>query len=398
MAISVEQAILRMLEHTPILNSEQVPREEAVGRSLAQNLYARYPQPPFDRSPLDGYAVRGEDLVGAAPASPAVLQVVDKLYAGSVANIPVKPGQAVRLMTGSMIPIGADCVVKQEDTDEGEAVVNVFRPVSSGSNICWEGEEYQAGDLLLPGGQRVDAAAVAVAAGAGYRMLTVRRRMKAVILSTGDELQHPGEDLYPGRIYDSNAAYLRVCLQQLGAKVLAVHSVGDDVDRIAAAIERYAGTADLILTTGGVSVGQKDLLESAILQTGGEVLFHGLAMKPGMPTMLSIKEETLILSLSGNPFSAAVPFFLMVRPMLARMIQDTALEPHWITARAATPFRKSSPTRRFIRGTCLGDAVAIPDKQANGQMRSMIGCNCLIDIPAGSGPVQVGDLLKVLTL
>lgn len=398
MAISVEQAILRMLEHTPILNSEQVPLEEAVGRSLAQNLYARYPQPPFDRSPLDGYAVRGEDLVGAAPASPAVLQVVDKLYAGSVANIPVKPGQAVRLMTGSMIPIGADCVVKQEDTDEGEAVVNVFRPVSSGSNICWEGEEYQAGDLLLPGGQRVDAAAVAVAAGAGYRMLTVRRRMKAVILSAGDELQHPGEDLYPGRIYDSNAAYLRVCLQQLGAMVLAVHSVGDDVDRIAAAIERYAGTADLILTTGGVSVGQKDLLESAILQTGGEVLFHGLAMKPGMPTMLSIKEETLILSLSGNPFSAAVPFFLMVRPMLARMIQDTALEPHWITARAATPFRKSSPTRRFIRGTCLGDAVAIPDKQANGQMCSMIGCNCLIDIPAGSGPVQVGDLLKVLTL
>lgn len=213
MVISVEQAILRMLEHTPILNSEQAPLEEAVGRSLAQNLYARYPQPPFDRSPLDGYAVRGEDLVGAAPASPAVLQVVDKLYAGSVANIPVKPGQAVRLMTGSMIPIGADCVVKQEDTDEGEAVVNVFRPVSSGSNICWEGEEYQAGDLLLPGGQRVDAAAVAVAAGAGYRMLAVRRRMKAVILSTGDELQHPGEDLYPGRIYDSNAAYLRVCLQ-----------------------------------------------------------------------------------------------------------------------------------------------------------------------------------------
>lgn len=145
MAISVEQAILRMLEHTPILNSEQVPLEEAVGRSLAQNLYARYPQPPFDRSPLDGYAVRGEDLVGAAPASPAVLQVVDKLYAGSVANIPVKPGQAVRLMTGSMIPIGADCVVKQEDTDEGEAVVNVFRPVSSGSNICWEGGRISGG-------------------------------------------------------------------------------------------------------------------------------------------------------------------------------------------------------------------------------------------------------------
>lgn len=236
----------------------------------------------------------------------------------------------------------------------------------------------------------MDAAAVAVAAGAGYRMLTVRRRMKAVILSTGDELQHPGEDLYPGRIYDSNAAYLRVCLQQLGAKVLAVHSVGDDVDRIAAAIERYAGTADLILTTGGVSVGQKDLLESAILQTGGEVLFHGLAMKPGMPTMLSIKEETLILSLSGNPFSAAVPFFLMGSAHVGPHDSGYCVGTPLVTARAATPFRKSSPTRRFIRETCLGDAVAIPDKQANGQMRSMIGCNCLIDIPAGSGPVPGG--------
>ena len=139
MAISVEQAIQCMLERTPVLSSEQVTLERALGRSLAQNLYARYSQPPFDRSPLDGYAVRAEDLVGAAPDTPVILQVVDKLYAGSVANVSVGPGQAVRLMTGSMIPLGADCVIMQEDTDGGEEEVRIFRSVSADSNICWEG-------------------------------------------------------------------------------------------------------------------------------------------------------------------------------------------------------------------------------------------------------------------
>ena len=184
------------------------------------------------------------------------------------------------------------------------------------------------------------------------------RQVKAVILSTGDELQQPGEDLYPGKVYDSNAAYLQACLQQMGAEILEVRSVKDDTGRIAAAIDQYTGAADLILTTGGVSVGQKDLMERAVLQSGGEMLFHGLAMKPGMPTMLSVKEGTLILSLSGNPFSAAVPFFLLVRPMLSRMAQNPAWEPRWITARAATPFDKRSPTRRFLRRTCLAEEVA----------------------------------------
>lgn len=341
---------------------------------------------------------RAEDIAGASPDTPVTLQVVDKLYAGSVANVPVNPGQAVRLMTGSMIPLGADCVIMQESTDEGETEVRVYKSIPAGRNICWKGEEYQQGELLLPDGQRIDAAAIAVAAGAGCRTLTVRRQVKAVILSTGDELQQPGEDLYPGKVYDSNAAYLQACLQQMGAEILEVRSVKDDTGRIAAAIDQYTGAADLILTTGGVSVGQKDLMERAVLQSGGEMLFHGLAMKPGMPTMLSVKEGTLILSLSGNPFSAAVPFFLLVRPMLARMAQNPAWEPRWITARAATPFDKRSPSRRFLRGTCLAEEVAIPQKQANGQMRSMIGCNCLLDIPAGSGPVRVGDLLKVLLL
>lgn len=398
MAISLEQALRYTLERTPILERTELPLAEALGCGLAQNLYARYAQPPFDRAPLDGYAVRGADLAAAAPDAPVTLRVVDKLYAGDVSGISAGPGQAVRLMTGSMLPPGADCVVRQEDTDEGETQVRVFRRVPVGGNICRAGEEYRAGELLLSAGQYLDAAAVAVAAGAGYAALPVRRRMRAAVLVTGDELRQPGETLSPGKIYDSNGAYLRVCLQQMGVEVLNVRAVGDDTDRIAAEIGRYRGRADLLLTTGGVSVGQKDLMEAAVLRTGGQVVFHGLDMKPGMPTMLSEIDGMLILSLSGNPFSAAVPFFLLVRPMLAQMTQNPVWKPRWRTVRAATPFEKDSAIRRFLRGTCTVDEVRIPAKQANGQMRSMIGCNCLIDIPAGSGPIRAGDLVRVLPL
>ena len=398
MSISVEQAIHYMLELTPTLGIEQVPLEETLGRNLAEDLYAQYAQPPFDRSPLDGYAVRASDLTTATPTAPVTLCVVDKLYAGSVTGVSVKAGQAVRLMTGSMIPDGADCVIRQEDTDFGNRVVRIFQCVSAGSNVCRQGEEYRAGGLLLSKGQKIDAATIAVAAGAGYRTLPVRRKVKAVILSTGDELQQPGEPLHPGQVYDSNGIYLKVCLQQMGTDVLDIRSVGDNVGRIAAAISHYVGVADLILTTGGVSVGEKDLMETAVLQIGGRIIFHGLSMKPGMPTMLSEKNGTLILSLSGNPFSAAVPFLLLVRPMLARMLQDPAWGPHWIIKRAVTSFEKSSPTRRFLRGIYSADGVVIPSKQANSQMCSMVGCNCLIDLPAGSSPVQVGDALRTLAM
>ena len=397
MSITVEKAISLALAHTAVLPETQVPLMEALGRVLTSQVRAPMEQPPFDRSPLDGYALRAADAADASTEHPAVLQVVDKLYAGQSSGVSVQPGQAVRLMTGAMIPEGADCVIRQEDTDLGENTVQIFRGVSAGSNYCRRGEEYSVGDKLLSAGQKVDAAAVAVAAGAGIQQLPVHRQVRAAVISTGDEICQPGQLLAPGKIYDSNTAYLAARLGQLGVSVQEVLSAGDNVSCIAETMERCAG-CDLILTTGGVSVGQKDLLEAAAETFGARVIFHGIAMKPGMPTLLAKRGKTLILGLSGNPFSAAVPFELLLRPMLAKMTGDPALDLRRVRAGAANGFGKASPTRRYLRAYFDGQSVSMPTAQSNGQMRSMIGCNCLIDVPAGSGAVCRGDQVDILML
>lgn len=398
MSISLEEARRLVLAHTPILEETWVPLTEAVGRCLTRPVTSSLFQPPFDRSPLDGYAVRAADLSAASPDTPVSLQVVDKLFAGMQAECRIGPGQAVRLMTGCMIPPGADAVIRQEDTDLGEQVVQVFSAVSSGQNICRRGEEYVVGDLLLAAGALVDAASAAVAAGAGLSCLPVRRRARAAILTTGDEVCQPGSPLSAGKIYDSNTAYLQARLHQLGVKITDTIRVKDELDALTEALRRAASSADILLTTGGVSVGQKDLLAAAAAAAGAQVVFHGIAMKPGMPTLFATLGDALLLGLSGNPFSAAVPFELLVRAMLAKMTENPHLDLRSGTAVAAQPFTKASPSRRFLRAYCSDGKAYPPAAQSNGQMRSMIGCNCLIDVPAGSGSVCTGDPVRILWL
>ncbi len=396
MSISIEQAVDLFLERVWELEEELAAPRDAIGRVLTRDLLADMQQPPFDRSPLDGYALRAADTVGAAREAPVTLRVVDKLYAGQEARVSLAPGQAVRLMTGSMIPAGADCVLRQEDTDGGEAVVQIYQELKPDSNFCHQGEEYGVGDLLLPAGIVVDAAAAAVAAGAGCTGLPVKRRLRAAVISTGDEVQQPGCPLRPGKIYDSNTTYLTARLRQLNIDVLSCRSTTDDVDEIAAALEECAERADLILTTGGVSVGQKDLVEPAARKFGAEIIFHGIAIKPGMPTLFAARGRTLLLGLSGNPFSAAVPFELLLRPALYRMTGNPVYRPRREKARAGSGFDKRSPTRRFLRGTCRDGVVSLPGAQSNGQMRSMIGCNCLIDVPAGTERICPGDAVEII--
>ena len=394
MSIPIEDAVALALGCAPVLEEEEVPLAEALDRILSRQVCSAMAQPPFDRSPLDGYAVRSVDIAQAARQCPATLQVIEKLYAGQAAQAAVGPRQAVRLMTGAMIPQGADCVIRQEDTDLGETVVQIYAPVPSGGNFCRAGEEYAAGDVLLCPEQKVDAAAAAVAAGAGMTHLPVCRRARAAVITTGDEICQPGCPLAAGKIYDSNSAYLTARLRQLGVLITKTCAVDDTLGDIVSALES-CGDCDLILTTGGVSVGQKDLLEAAVCAFGAEVVFHGIAIKPGMPTLLAKRGKTLILGLSGNPFSAAVPFELLLRPVLAKMTRDPDLVPRERWGTAANRFPKPSPVRRFLRARCDGGTVSMPTAQSNGQMRSMIGCNCLVDIPAGSGVIRPGDRVRL---
>lgn len=398
MSITLEVALNLVVRYAPVLNEEYVPLAESVGRRLTSDIRSAFPQPPFDRSPLDGYAVVAADVASATPDTPVKLQVVDKLWAGMPARVGVKRGQAVRLMTGCMIPSGADAVIRQEDTDLGVEIVQIFRPVASGKNICYRGEEYGTDALLLRRENRVDAASVAVAAGAGFTQLRVRRRARAVILTTGDEVRQPGTVLPAGKIYDSNTAYLSARLHQLGVETVAALTQEDDLTALSAALRRYAGEVDLILTTGGVSVGEKDLLEQAVKAAGAEVIFHGIDIKPGMPTLFAVLGNARLLGLSGNPFSAVVPFELLLRPMLAEMTGDPEPLLRADTAIAAQGFDKASPSRRFLRAFCKQGRVYPPAAQSNGQMRSMIGCNCLIDVPAGSGAIRPGDPVRILWL
>lgn len=398
MSITLEEAQNLVVRYAPVLNEEYVPLAESVGRRLTSDIRSAFPQPPFDRSPLDGYAVVAADVASATPDTPVKLQVVDKLWAGMPARVGVKRGQAVRLMTGCMIPSGADAVIRQEDTDLGVEIVQIFRPVASGKNICYRGEEYGTDALLLRRENRVDAASVAVAAGAGFTQLRVRRRARAVILTTGDEVRQPGTVLPAGKIYDSNTAYLSARLHQLGVETVAALTQEDDLTALSAALRRYAGEVDLILTTGGVSVGEKDLLEQAVKAAGAEVIFHGIDIKPGMPTLFAVLGNARLLGLSGNPFSAVVPFELLLRPMLAEMTGDPEPLLRADTAIAAQGFDKASPSRRFLRAFCKQGRVYPPAAQSNGQMRSMIGCNCLIDVPAGNGAIRPGDPVRILWL
>lgn len=395
MRISVEEALKLLRQYTPALEEEEIFVEEALNRVLSRDLVSSMMQPPFDRSPLDGYALCSADLKGATPENPVILPVVDKLYAGSYSLRKISPGQAVRIMTGSMIPAGADCVIRQEDTDFGEEQVQIFHPVKSGQNVCFRGEEYGLGELLLSRGDYVDASAAAVAAGAGAVNLWVYRRLRAAVISTGDEICRAGEPLLPGKIYDTNSCYIALRLKQLGVDVTFREYVGDDHRAIVSALNHCCEKSDLIITTGGVSVGQKDLVEAGVREFGGEMIFHGIDMKPGMPTLFAMKGEKMILGLSGNPFSAAVPFELFLREILAKACGCPALGLRRGYARVEHTFYKKSSTRRFLRAFCENGIVHMPEEQSNGQMRSMIGCNCLVDVAAGTERLEAGELVKI---
>lgn len=398
MRISLEQALNILMDHVTHGKTERKTLEDCLGLVLSEDVYALLDMPPFSRSAQDGYALCSKDSIRATGENPVKLKVTGKIYAGDHLDVQVRPGEAVRIMTGAMVPVGADCVLRQEDTDEGEDVVQIYKEVEPSCSICFKGEEYKKGHTLLHAGTKIDAAALAVASGNGIMELPVYRRVKAAVVSSGSEVVEPGTPLTPGKIYNTNTVYMKARLHQLGAQVMMSRTVGDELEIMEEALKEAANQAELVITTGGVSVGQKDLTEEALLSIGAEILFHGIAIKPGMPTLAAEKDGVLFIGLSGNPFSAAIPFEMLTRMVLSEKMSDPSLKLRRETLTAVTGFSKDSRKRRFLRGKAEGKEVWLPDQQANGQMRSMVGCNCLIEIPAGSGPVKAGDKVEVLWL
>ncbi len=397
--IELEEARALMAESVRPLGVEQVSRQEALGRTLAEDVTAPLDQPPFDRSPLDGYALRSADLTGASPEHPVSLRVVETVYAGGVPSRVLGPGEAIRIMTGAMLPRGCDCVLQHERTDNGLEQVQIYAALSPHDNYCDRGEDYRTGEVLLPAGTVVDAAAVGVLASAGLSSVPVRRRPVVRVLSTGDEVVSP--DLHPlpaGKIYGSNQELLTARLRELGVSDVKGLLIGDDPREVADTMAQLLGECDLLITTGGVSAGDKDIFHEALPLLGAERVFWKVNLKPGTPAMYSLWQGQPILSLSGNPFAAAATFELLARPLLAALTGESRFSLRSRTAVVEGSFPKASPGRRFLRGFYQEGRVSLTGKNDSGMLASLVGCNCLVDLPAGSPPVQEGQTVTVLLL
>lgn len=400
MSISYEEALRMLLERiTPIEETETVELLGLNGRVLAEELKATFDQPPFPRSPLDGYAVRSEDIKTASKDTPATLKVLTEVDAGHTTDIEVTAGTAIRIMTGAPIPAGADCVIMQEWTDYGEDTVAVYRAVGAGQNICEQGEDFHRGDILIEKEMAITPYSIGVIASVGAAQATVYRKPKVLLLSTGDEIVMPGEDLRPGTIYDSNQYLLQARMMEWGAEVVYSGQSGDDYNAASDIIDKYAGEADLIVTTGGVSVGKKDIMHDVYTQLAIEKVFWGVDIKPGMPTLTGAYKNTPVISLSGNPFGVVVTAELFVKAAIAKLSHNNNLGQTWLDGVVTNYFDRKTKTRRFIRARFDNGKVTVTDfRSANGTLSTVCRSNCLVDIPGGTDRLSKGDRVRVLMM
>ena len=407
--ISVEQAMEQILQYTPVINeTEEVELNKAGGRILAQDMVAEFNNPPFDRSPVDGYACKAEDLAGASSEHPVKLKVMEEIDAGQYSERVVESGQAVRIMTGAAIPKGCDCCIFQEDTDYGEETVEIYREVKQWDNYCFAGEDFKKGTTLLKKGTHIGYVEAAVLAGMGAAKVPVYRRPKVVLLTTGDEVVEPGNPLPAGKIYNSNMTMLSARMMELGIEPFYMEAVKDNPQVMAEKIKEIAEQADMIITTGGVSVGKKDIMHESIRLIDAERIFWRVNMKPGMPTLFSVYQNSSggkvpVISLSGNPFGVAVTIELLIRPALEKMMQNPAIGLKEVTGVMADDFVKGIKGRRLIRAYWENGRFHLPNGlHSNGVLSSMAGCNCLIDTKTmedkESKSLKTGDKVSAVWL
>ena len=407
--ISVEQAMEQILQYTPVINeTEEVELNKAGGRILVQDMVAEFNNPPFDRSPVDGYACKAEDLAGASSEHPVKLKVMEEIDAGQYSERVVESGQAVRIMTGAAIPKGCDCCIFQEDTDYGEETVEIYREVKQWDNYCFAGEDFKKGTTLLKKGTHIGYVEAAVLAGMGAAKVPVYRRPKVVLLTTGDEVVEPGNPLPAGKIYNSNMTMLSARMMELGIEPFYMEAVKDNPQVMAEKIKEIAEQADMIITTGGVSVGKKDIMHESVRLIDAERIFWRVNMKPGMPTLFSVYENASggkvpVISLSGNPFGVAVTIELLIRPALEKMMQNPAIGLKEVTGVMADDFVKGIKGRRFIRAYWENGRFHLPNGlHSNGVLSSMAGCNCLIDTKTmedkESKSLKTGDKVSAVWL
>ena len=401
--ISVAEHLARILDVVQPLAPLQLGLMDAHGCVLTEDVVAPAPLPSFDNSSMDGYAVRAADVAGASPDRPVVLPVTGDVAAGPASPLRVQPGVCVRIMTGAMMPAGADAVVPVEWTDGGVAQVTITRAPVVGTHVRRIGEDVGAGDVVLADGTHLGAVQVGLAAAVGRSRVLVRPRPRVVVVSTGSELTEAGGALAPGRIYDSNSLALTAAAVEAGAIAYRVGIVPDDPRQLASTLEDQLVRADVLVTSGGVSVGAYDVVKE-VLSRLGTVAFDKVAMQPGMPQGFGTigPDSTPVFGLPGNPVSALVSFEAFVRPALRKMLGATPIERPRVRAVTSKALVSPPGKRSFLRVSLevkKGAYVVTPVSGPGSHLLAGLSrANALAVIPEDVEKVAAGEPVDVLVL
>lgn len=386
-------AIIRA-ELKPLSGSVRLPVQTALGRLLDQPARAALDVPSYDNSAMDGYAVRHQDLQAGQS-----LRVIGEAFAGHVFAGTVAAGECVRIMTGGAIPAGADTVIMQERALRQGDRVAFEGEHRAGANVRRRGEDIPAGAIVLPAGHRLGPADLGLLASIGIAEVEVRRPLRVAILSTGDELRSPGEELGPGQIYDSNRYILHGLLAKHGAEVLDLGVVPDQREQLRETLARASAAADVVISSGGVSVGEADYV-TELLTERGSVGFWRLDIRPGRPLAFGHYGPAVFFGLPGNPVSVMVTFYQVVQPALQHLQGQTQVERLQLRAQLEQPISKRDPRREFQRGimTVMPDGrirVRPTGNQSSGVLRSMSEANCFIVLPEGRADLQASDWVTI---
>lgn len=395
--ISLEEAINILNENVKHLEIEEVYLVDGIKRILAEDIYSKIDNPPFDKSAMDGYAIIADDS-----NSKEKINVIDKVFAGEVCSSIITSKTAVRIMTGAPIPKGATAVIKQEDTtlDDDNCIV-LNKTIKNNENICFKGEDIKKDTLLVNKGKKLDFADIGIIASTGIEKIKVYKLPRIALISTGDEVIDVDNELIPGRIFNSNKYSIISRIKELGYDVIYTTHVKDSENKIEEYISNISNDMDLIITTGGVSVGEKDLLNEAIDSINGKRLFWKVKMKPGSAVLCSKVNTSLVISLSGNPTAALTAFELFVKTSLQKMSGYDKLELTREKAILCDDFTKKSPQRRFIRARVVIEegkqVVYITQiKSGNGILSSNLNSNCMIEVQDGTEGLKCGDLVDII--
>ena len=396
--IPVAEARQRILADLPVMPAEQVGLNEALGRVLAADIAARRTQPPLAVSAMDGYAVRAAD-VATVPAS---LNVIGAAPAGSPYEGSVTKGTAVRIFTGAPVPAGADAIVIQEDTERDGDTVIVKQGAAAGRYVRKAGLDFQTGDILLKAGRVLNARDIGLAAAMNVPWLQVRRQPRIALLATGDEIVLPGEDAGPSDIVSSNTFALDGLVRALGGVPVTLGIAADDIASIRTMAEGAKG-ADILVTTGGASVGEHDLVQEALGDVGLKVDFWQIAMRPGKPLIFGRLGATPMLGFPGNPVSSMVCGALFLKPALARMLGMADVEPRLETAILGIDLKENDRREDYLRATLSHDAngnrVATPFPVQDSSMFSRLAqADCLVVRAPHAPPAKVGDHVSYIAL